>query len=63
MDGYVARHDDPIWGQWTPSCGHRCRRIALTADQAVLIQSPDPGWGHDPFTRTGSYSTATAIPR
>lgn len=43
MDGYTARHDDPIWAQWTPACGHRCRcrRIALTERQAARYQADD----------------------
>jgi SPP1 gp7 family putative phage head morphogenesis protein len=50
MDGHVARHDDPIWNQWTPSCGHRCRcrRIALTARQAAKYQAADAQRQADP---------------
>lgn len=55
MDGYVARHDDPIWTQWTPSCGHRCRcrRIALTADQAAHYQAEDVRRQADPDQAKG----------
>ncbi len=43
MDGFVARHDDPVWGQWSPACGHRCRckRIAVTEAQAQRYQAED----------------------
>ncbi len=36
MDGYVARHDDPIWSTWRPPCGYRCRcrLISLSERQA-----------------------------
>lgn len=43
MDGYIARHDDPVWKIWTPPCGYqcRCRRIALTDAQAKRFQERD----------------------
>lgn len=43
MDGFVARHDDPIWRVWTPPCGYqcRCRRIALTPRQAARFLEAD----------------------
>lgn len=43
MDGFVARHDDPMWGVWTPTNGYRCRcrRIALTEDQAERYRQAD----------------------
>ena len=43
MDGFVARYDDPIWGKWTPPCGHncRCRRIALSEKQAARFRAID----------------------
>lgn len=36
MDGFIARHDDPIWAKWRPPCGYRCRcrLISLTEKQA-----------------------------
>lgn len=36
MDGFIARHDDPIWSKWRPPCGYRCRcrLISLTEKQA-----------------------------
>ena len=36
MDNYMARWDDPVWQQWTPTCGYRCRctRVALTEAEA-----------------------------
>lgn len=59
MDGFIARHDDPIWRRWTPPCGYRCRcsTIALSEEQArrrgLNIQGappnvePDAGWDYD----------------
>lgn len=32
MDGFVARHDDPIWRTWTPPAGYQ----SLLPDQAFL---------------------------
>jgi len=43
MDGFVAKHDDPVWKTWTPPCGYqcRCRRIALTEAQAKELMADD----------------------
>jgi SPP1 gp7 family putative phage head morphogenesis protein len=43
MDGFVARHDDPIWKTWRPPCGYqcRCRLIALTERQVEKYQKAD----------------------
>lgn len=43
MDGFVARHDDPIWKKWTPPCGYqcRCRRIALSDAQYDQYRKAD----------------------
>lgn len=50
MDGFTARHDDPIWGQWTPPSGYqcRCRRIALTEKQAERFRAADAKRMQDP---------------
>lgn len=43
MDGFMARHDDPVWARWTPPSGYqcRCRRIALTEAQAPRFIAAD----------------------
>ena len=43
MDGFMARHDDPVWAKWTPPSGYncRCRRIALTEAQAPRFIEAD----------------------
>lgn len=63
MDGFIAKHDDVIWGKWYPPCGYRCRCsiIALTAKEARARGygaqerpnvAPDEGWDYD---RRASY--------
>jgi SPP1 gp7 family putative phage head morphogenesis protein len=58
MDGFIARHDDPIWAKWRPPVGYRCRCavISLTeaqararglAEQVRPRVEPDPGWDYD----------------
>lgn len=43
MDGFVARHDDPVWAKWDPPNGYRCRcrKIAITARQAERFVAAD----------------------
>jgi len=43
MDGFVARHDDPIWKKWDPPNGYRCRcrKIAITEAQAERFRTAD----------------------
>jgi SPP1 gp7 family putative phage head morphogenesis protein len=43
MDGFVAKADDPIWGDWNPPNGYqcRCRRIALTNKQGERFHKID----------------------
>ena len=52
MDGKVARHDDPFWLVWPPANGHncRCKRVALTPDQAAVYQAADQARLTDPKT-------------
>jgi len=37
MHGFIARHDDPVWREWYPPAGFRCRCVvvALTRRQAA----------------------------
>jgi len=50
MDGFVARHDDPVWRTWYPPCGYscRCRVLALTDKQAARFQAADAKRMQDP---------------
>jgi SPP1 gp7 family putative phage head morphogenesis protein len=50
MDGFVARHDDPIWRTWTPPCGYqcRCRVIALSDRQVEQYRQADAKRQQDP---------------
>lgn len=50
MDGFVARHDDPIWDTWTPTNGYqcRCRLIALTDKEVGRFQEADDKKTKDP---------------
>ena len=43
MDGYVAPIGSPIWNQWNPPCGYRCRcnLISLSPRQAAKYQAAD----------------------
>lgn len=43
MSGHVAHMDDPVWREWTPPCGYRCRCtiISLDADEAGKRQEKD----------------------
>lgn len=54
MDGFIARHDDPVWDAWTPPCGYqcRCRRIALTEKQAAHFRTADAKRMQDPDNAT-----------
>lgn len=58
MDGYIAKHDDPIWQHWRPPAGYNCRcsLLALTESQAIARGfgrqpkpevAPDEGWDYD----------------
>jgi SPP1 gp7 family putative phage head morphogenesis protein len=58
MDGFIARHDDPIWKTHRPPMGYRCRctLVSLTQAQAEArglgsqirpAVQPDPGWEYD----------------
>lgn len=44
MNGYIARHDDPVWERWFPPCGFNCRCtiIGLTEKQARARGFPKP---------------------
>lgn len=50
MDGFVARHDDPIWSEWRPPAGYncRCRVIALSEEQAGQFITADERKQQDP---------------
>jgi len=43
MDGFVASASDKVWAVWTPPCGYqcRCKRIALSEEQAVKYRAID----------------------
>jgi SPP1 gp7 family putative phage head morphogenesis protein len=43
MHGFVAPVDDPVWDEWTPPCGYRCRCtvISLSETQARRRQEQD----------------------
>ncbi|MGH9580257.1 MAG: phage minor head protein [Terriglobales bacterium] len=57
MDGFVARHDDLVWGKWYPPAGFNCRCtvVPILANEAPegseipgltrLPAEPDPGFG------------------
>lgn len=34
MSGHVAHVDDPIWRQWTPPCGYRCRCSIISLSES-----------------------------
>ncbi|WP_127488457.1 phage portal protein family protein [Paenibacillus ehimensis] len=60
MNGFVASRDDPIWNEWWPPNGHRCRcgviainkyraaREGITPANFRPDVSPDPGWSKPP---------------
>ena len=60
MDGHIAPIDDPVWREWYPPNGYRCRCrvISLTEKQAQARgiatrrpdAQPDQGWNHAPCT-------------
>lgn len=60
MDGLVARHDDPIWQDWTPPAGYqcRCRRIALSERQAQRYIDADAKRMQDPERATARVTAA-----
>lgn len=58
MDGYIARHDAPVWDRWTPPCGYNCRCSLTALSEAQARKrgyngkpppnvAPDPGWDYD----------------
>lgn len=50
MDGFVVRHDDPIWKIRQTPCGYscRCRVISMTDKQAARFQAADARRMQDP---------------
>lgn len=58
MDGFIAKHDDPIWQKWKPQNGHNCRCSVISLSEAQAVKmgisqaypgaEPDPGWAYDP---------------
>lgn len=50
MDGFVARHDDPVWKKWAAPNGYRCRcrLIALSEAQAARFRTADQRRQADP---------------
>ncbi|MBW5445857.1 DUF935 family protein [Cohnella sp. CFH 77786] len=60
MNGLIAHRDDPIWQEWWPANGHRCRcgviainkyraaREGITPANFRPDVSPDPGWAKPP---------------
>ncbi|WP_435924822.1 phage portal protein family protein [Paenibacillus sp. DYY-L-2] len=60
MNGLIAHRDDPIWQEWWPPNGHRCRcgviainkyraaREGITPANFRPDVSPDPGWAKSP---------------
>jgi SPP1 gp7 family putative phage head morphogenesis protein len=44
MDGFVARHDDPIWRRWYPPAGYNCRCTVVPALKSEAPENADiPG--------------------
>lgn len=50
MDGFIARHDDPVWSRWRPPCGYRCRcrLVSLRDTQAQKYIDADRRRLEDP---------------
>lgn len=60
MHGFKAPLDSPVWGEWWPPNGHRCRcrivllskyvaqQYGLIADPIAPSEHPDEGWGLAP---------------
>lgn len=60
MNGLIAHRDDPIWREWWPPNGHRCRcgviainkyraaREGITPANFRPDVAPDPGWAKSP---------------
>mgnify|MGYP005833659463 CR=1 FL=1 len=60
MDGKVYRADSPVWDEWHPPNGYRCRcslislgdselkERGLKPEEAGRLYRPDPGWDFNP---------------
>jgi len=60
MHGFRASPDSPVWNEWYPPNGHRCRcrvviisrtvarRYGLVEDPIAPAERPDEGWGYAP---------------